>query len=179
LLGGKTFLTQAVVQPVYVLVMGVTGSGKSTVAKSLATSLNLSFIEADEFHPASNIQKMSSGIPLTDDDRYPWLLTLNHELKKYQEGAVLACSALKESYRNILRTGLPGLFHIVFLEGTYEKILSHMMKREGHHMPGTLLRSQFETLEAPSNAQTISIEHTPEHIVGLVLKEVTSLRNEK
>jgi carbohydrate kinase (thermoresistant glucokinase family) len=161
---------------VWVLIMGVTGSGKSTIANQVASILKLPFIEADEFHPASNIQKMKKGIPLTDEDRLPWLQTLNQKLIECKNGAVLACSALKHSYRDILKKELKGPFHTVFLDGSYDVIAERMKKRAGHFMPPALLTSQFEALEKPADGQIISIDLSPEEIVSNIVKEVTVLR---
>jgi len=154
-----------------ITVMGVTGSGKSTVGQLLAQKLHLPFLEGDEFHPASNIDKMSHGIPLNDDDRYPWLLSITKALKEAEaaKGAVLACSALKESYREILQQHLQEKITWIYLYGPEELLRERMKSRPGHFMPGRLLHSQLETLEEPQEAMRFSIEEQPETIVKKVL----------
>ena len=132
----------------HIVVMGVSGCGKSTVAEGVAEILDLPFAEADRFHPKSNIEKMSSSIPLTDEDRYPWLRELAAWMTEQSgEGrsTVMACSALRREYRDILRTGPPSV-EFVHLHGPMEVIAARMAERE-HFMPGSLLQSQFDTLE--------------------------------
>jgi len=129
------------------VVMGVSATGKSTVAKELATTFDLDFVEGDDHHPRANIEKMSAGIPLDDDDRRPWLRELADVLA--QAGpTVMTCSALKRSYRDLLRQGVPqpGVL-FVHLVGTREVLSPRMSKREGHFMPTSLLDNQLETLE--------------------------------
>jgi gluconokinase len=150
-----------------ILVMGVSGSGKSTVGKQLADSLNWEFIDADSFHSSENIEKMHHGIPLTDADRTPWLQSLQAAIKQWLEenkNLVLACSALKISYRQMLlldekRTKL------VYLKGTFQQIEQRLRSRSHHYMPPELLQSQFDTLEEPTDAITVDIEDSPEVIV--------------
>lgn len=132
----------------HVVVMGVSGCGKSTVAEGLAEHFDLPFAEADSFHPQANIEKMSNGIPLTDEDRYPWLGELAAWIgEREAEGSssVMACSALRREYRDILRTGAPAV-EFVHLHGPMEVIAERMAKRQ-HFMPPALLQSQFDTLE--------------------------------
>lgn len=156
------------------LVMGVSGCGKSTIAKMLADQLGWSFYDADDFHPPANIEKMKSGIPLTDADRLPWLERLSFLLRKevvIGNHPVLACSALRQSYRDILLAGLPG-FQIVYLKGDRELIASRMNSRPGHFMPATLLDSQFTTLEEPSGSNVLEVDLrlSPSEILHLILK---------
>ncbi|TVR28953.1 MAG: gluconokinase, partial [Balneolaceae bacterium] len=143
-----------------IILMGVSGCGKTTVGKRLADKLDLPFYDADDFHPIKNVEKMKSGEPLTDADRHPWLATLAWEIEKWNQGdgAVLACSALKKSYRDILNPGTSDQVQFVYLKGSEEVILNRMQQREGHYMPAELLRSQFEALEEPEDALTVSIE---------------------
>ncbi len=141
-----------------IVIMGVSGCGKSTVGKALASKLKIPFFDADDFHPTSNRLKMESGIPLTDEDRLPWLQTLSNLISEHAEstGVVLACSALKKSYREEL-IGSNNRIEFVYLKGEYQLIADRMLKRN-HFMPKSLLESQFETLEEPDDAITIDIE---------------------
>jgi gluconokinase len=140
-----------------VVVMGVSGAGKTTVGAALAGSLGWEFLDADEFHPARNVSRMAAGIPLTDADRWPWLDRLNGELRaRDAKGAhaVLACSALKEGYRARLMAQLHGV-RLVFLRGEFEAIHARIQARKHKYMPASLLQSQFDTLEPPANALEI------------------------
>jgi gluconokinase len=158
------------------IVMGVSGCGKSTIAPLLSERLSLPFFDGDNFHPEENVRKMSARIPLTDDDRHNWLVTLNQlALKNSDKGAVIVCSALKKSYRQKLSQGLEGQMIWVFLKGTYELILSRLQSRKGHFMPTSLLRSQFETLEIPESAITVCINGTPETIVNDILANLRDI----
>lgn len=154
-----------------IIVMGVAASGKSTVGKLLANRLSLSFIEADDFHSKENVLKMSKGIPLNDEDRYPWLKSLSQELQlqEQRKGAVLACSALKENYRKILQQGLHEKIIWIYLEGDETILKERIKKREGHFMPEELLQSQLTTLEKPAYAFSFSIENDPETIVNEIM----------
>ncbi len=154
------------------IVMGVSGCGKSTVGRLLAQRLDWDFFDADDFHSPQNIAKMKAGIPLTDSDRLPWLATLNELLLatlKNGRHPVLACSALKESYRLRLRQGIDGL-QLVYLKGSYDLIWSRIAQRQGHYMKPDMLRSQFETLEEPVDALVVDIRLSPEEIVAQILK---------
>ena len=132
----------------HVLVMGVSGCGKSTIGAMLAESLRLPFADADAFHPPENLRKMSAGIALTDADRWPWLDGLGAWLAAEERGGVIACSALKRAYRDRLRGWVPGLA-VVHLSGAPDLIAARQGAREGHFMPASLMASQFATLEAP------------------------------
>jgi len=137
-----------------IIVMGVSGCGKSTIGTVLADKLGWRFLEGDEFHPAANIQKMSDGIPLTDEDRWPWLDVLNQEMvtaAKRGESVVLSCSALRQVYRDRLTNALPGA-RFIYLKGDREALLRNMSKRSGHFMKPGMLDSQLRTLEEPDNA---------------------------
>ena len=152
-----------------VVIFGVSGAGKTTVGKLLAQDLGWQFLEADEFHPAANIEKMRSGIPLTDEDRWPWLENLREQIKRHiaaSENAVLACSALKRAYRERLRISEEVKF--VFLRGDYALIAKQLRRRRGHFMNPKLLRSQFADLEEPApdeDALTIVLGRTPQEFV--------------
>jgi gluconokinase len=150
---------------VIVIVMGVSGCGKSTVGALLAQRLGVEFLDADEFHPPQNVAKMASGVPLTDDDRRSWLERLNAELRKRKD-VVLACSALKESYRRILAEGLDCRF--VHLRGPIELIRSRMTRRQHRYMPASLLESQFAALEPPAHAVEVDIAAAPEDCVEAI-----------
>jgi len=154
--------------------MGVSGCGKSTVASRLAQRLGWAFAEADRFHSPASVAKMSSGVPLDDADRWPWLDSIAAWIdRERREGrqCVVACSALKRAYRERLAGGRRHeLF--VHLHGDYETIAARLAGRTGHYMPPSLLRSQFDTLEVPhadENALVMSIELSPEEIVEAVL----------
>jgi 6-phosphogluconate dehydrogenase len=151
--------------------MGVCGSGKSTIGKLLAKELNLSFYDGDDFHPQVNIDKMSEGIPLNDEDRKGWLKALNFIAKETKKG-VFACSALKEPYRQILFDGLPADAHLVYLNGSYELIDKRMKARANHFMPPDLLDSQFEALEIPNYGIEVSIDETPENIIANIISQI-------
>ena len=140
-----------------VVVMGVSGAGKTTVGEALARRLGLEFLDADDFHPPANVAKMAAAIPLADADRWPWLDLLNTELSVREsagKGAVLACSALKETYRARLTNGLANA-RLVHLEGSIGFIRERMKSRQHKYMPAALLESQFATLEPPRDAITI------------------------
>jgi gluconokinase len=149
-----------------VLIMGVSGSGKSTIGKALAERLHWIFADADDSHPISNREKMARGEALTDTDRQPWLERLHDLLEEHLRDAqplVLACSALKASYREILTSNLEDV-QVVFLQGSRELIAERMRQRE-HFMPVTLLESQLATLETPSDAITVDIDQPIEMLV--------------
>ncbi|MGP1994415.1 gluconokinase [Zobellia laminariae] len=154
-----------------IFVMGVSGSGKSTIGKLLAEELNLSFYDGDDYHPEANVKKMADGHPLDDDDRQGWLERLNLlAIEKSEYGAIIACSALKNKYRTILQNGIEEKLNFVYLQGTFEEIMGRLELRKNHFMPPELLHSQFNTLEVPENAITVSIMHTPEEIVSKIIK---------
>lgn len=156
------------------IVMGVSGSGKTTVGQLLAQKLGLPFHDADDFHSAANVLKMKSGTPLTDDDREGWLQTLAANLVQWEAagGAVLACSALKEKYRRTLCAQAPENFVWIFLKGSKEVIKSRLLDRKGHFMQATLLDSQFEILEEPAYGITVSVEDSAETIVTRILQKL-------
>jgi gluconokinase len=157
--------------------MGVSGSGKSTVADKLAERIGWLSEDGDRFHPASNIAKMSAGHPLTDEDRRPWLEAIANEIDrlcKAGERAVIACSALKRAYRDILVHGR-GDVRIIYLDGSQALIADRLAKRKGHFMPAGLLDSQFKTLEPPTpdeNPVTVSIDASVEAIVSDIVRQL-------
>ncbi len=150
-----------------IVVMGVSGVGKTTIGQMLATATSLPFFDGDDFHPQANINKMAAGVPLTDADRQGWLLQL-HQLLQAQlllQGCVIACSALKQQYRDVLNNDLGDAVVFVYLQGSYDEVLQRLQQRKGHFMQAGLLQSQFETLEPPVEAIVVSITRTPEAIV--------------
>jgi gluconokinase len=154
---------------VIVIIFGVSGAGKTTVGKLLARQLGWRFIEADDFHPEANVEKMRSGHPLTDEDRWPWLERLQQQIEQLlsaRENAVLACSALKRAYRDRLHVNDEVKF--VFLRGNYALVEKQLRSRHGHFMDANLLQSQFDDLEEPQpdeNVLTIELGGTPKEIV--------------
>ncbi len=156
-------------------VMGVAGSGKSTIGELLSQQLSLPFFDADAFHPAANIDKMSQGIPLTDQDRSPWLENIAATARKYAEskGAIFACSALKQQYRDILGSNIDAPVHWIFLEGSLDLIRQRMEQRTDHFMPPALLQSQFNALETPDSAIILDIEEAPEVLVAKIKQQLT------
>ncbi|ONK09989.1 gluconokinase [Streptomyces sp. MP131-18] len=158
-----------------VVVMGVSGVGKTTVARALAERLGVPFAEADDFHPPANVAKMSAGTPLTDADREPWLRSLGAwlgEREKEDSGGVMTCSALKRAYRETLRAGAPGVFFL-HLEGSKELIEERLGRRTGHFMPPALLASQFSDLEplgAGENGAVLDVRPTPEELVDQAIE---------
>jgi gluconokinase len=163
--------------PCALVVMGVSGSGKSTIGEMLAARLGWRFEDGDRFHPASNVAKMRSGQPLTDNDRRPWLQAIADEIDRVCEAGqrlVVACSALKRAYREILLHGRNDV-RIVFPDGTEALIASRLDQRKGHFMPTGLLASQFQILERPSPGElpiTVSIDATVEAIVDAIIRQM-------
>ena len=157
--------------------MGVSGSGKSTIADILAERIGWTFEDGDKFHPASNVSKMHAGTPLTDEDRWPWLRAIAAEIDRAcaaGEHLVIACSALKRAYRDILVHGRNDV-RIIFLDGSQQLIASRLAKRKGHFMPPDLLPSQFRTLEPPTLDErpvTVSIDASVEKIVDDIVAKL-------
>lgn len=150
----------------FVLIMGVTGSGKTTVGELLSAALGWPFFDADDFHPPANLRKMASGVPLTDEDRAPWLETLRAliaELDARGDNGILACSALKESYRRVLSSDAD--LAVVYLKADPELIRGRLVHRRGHSMPARLIESQFHDLEEPKTALTIPSTLRPDETV--------------
>jgi gluconokinase len=148
-----------------IVVMGVAGSGKTTIASGLAEHLGVPFVEGDSLHPIANVKKMSAGIPLTDQDRWPWLKAIGERMEVERltgHGVVVSCSALKHIYRDCLRKEVHGNVRFILLDGSRELIGARMKKRKGHFMPPALLDSQFATLEKPTadeHAVILDISH--------------------
>ena len=147
--------------------MGVSGSGKTVTGKLLSSQLNWQFVDADDLHPTANIEKMSRGIPLDDNDRRPWLASLRALILKTvaeQNNLVLACSALKRTYRELLCVS-PEV-KLVYLKGNYDLLLQRLHNRQGHYMHENMLASQFAALEEPTDALVIDVTPSPEIIVS-------------
>jgi gluconokinase len=156
-----------------VIVMGTTGSGKTTIGSLLAKRLGWEFVDADDFHPPANVEKMKHGIPLTDVDREPWLKALHDKIVEWNAGArnvVLACSALKQTYRDELRAGPEVKF--VYLKGSYELFSRRVLARKGHFAKQDLLASQFAALEEPADAIVVDAAPSPEQIVSEVRRQL-------
>ncbi|RMI06708.1 gluconokinase [Cellulomonas triticagri] len=161
----------------HLVVMGVSGSGKTTTAQILADRLNWPYAEADEFHPQANIDKMSAGTPLTDEDRWPWLRAMRDWLtEQAAEGrsTIVTCSALKVAYRDVLREA-EGRVRFVHLDGTIESIGDRMSGRAGHFMPTSLLPSQFQTLQPLTDDEdgvVVPVEVSPQSVADAALREL-------
>ncbi|MEM9222514.1 MAG: gluconokinase, GntK/IdnK-type [Pseudomonadota bacterium] len=164
--------------PSVLVVIGVSGSGKTTVASILANRIGWQFEDADWFHPPENIAKMKSGTALTDEDRWPWLHAIAKWIKSNHERGhhgVVACSALKRVYRDLLVGDLGGFVRMIYLEGTPDLISERLCMRHGHFMPSTLLDSQFATLEPPTADEdpiTVGIDQHPREIVSAIVSRL-------
>ena len=160
----------------FFIIMGVSGCGKSTIGELLAERLGWLFYDGDDFHPAANIAKMSQGIPLDDNDRAGWLTALGNLIEQQSAAGangVLACSALKESYRAALRRGP---LHFVYLKGDYATIMKRMEARGSHYMKAAMLQSQFAALEEPAEALTLPVTLPPQEIVEKIIAEYTDTK---
>ncbi|MHB1021718.1 MAG: gluconokinase [Acidobacteriaceae bacterium] len=158
------------------VLMGVSGSGKTTIGTMLASRLECTFADADDYHPEANRQKMHAGIPLNDEDRAPWLATLNQLMVGWEregKGGILACSALKEKYRHMLMANLPeGSVRFVLLDGSRDLIAERLQSRQHEFMSPKLLDSQFATLEPPQNALRVSIDQPETSVVNEILSKL-------
>lgn len=158
------------------VIMGVSGCGKSMVGTAIAAGLDVPFLEGDTLHPPENVAKMAQGIPLTDDDRLPWLDKIGSEIAAAgAEGLVVSCSSLKKIYRERLRSFADGRLVFVFLDGSEAVLAERMAARRGHFMPASLLKSQLATLEDPSGEPdviTIDISPPPEQVISLALDAI-------
>jgi gluconokinase len=164
-----------------ILVMGIEGTGKTTVGKLLSERLHWEFADADDFHSAANKEKMKQGIALTDADRAPWLAAIKAQIRRWiaaKKNGVITCSALKQSYRDVLLSPPPrqeggaGEIKTVYLHGAYALIAERLQHRQGHFAGEALLASQFATLEEPHDAISIDVDETPEQIVDEIMRRV-------
>ena len=160
--------------PQAVVLMGVSGCGKTSVGAELSRILGWPFFDGDDFHPPENVAKMAAGIPLNDDDRAPWLANLHDLIAEHLrrgQSALLACSALKQKYRTQLAAGNPGTV-FVHLKGDFDLIFGRMQARAGHYMKAEMLRSQFATLEEPTEALTVDINQNLDRIVVEIITQL-------
>ena len=158
--------------PRIILLMGVTGAGKTTIGRRLAAELGWPYFEADDFHPAANRDKMGRGLALTDEDRAPWLAAIRTRIDDCltaEQNAVFTCSALKEKYRHVLMDGAPGI-KLVFLTADIATIQARVYQRKEHFMKAGMVKSQFDALEVPLNALTLDVRQTPEAIIAAIRK---------
>ena len=157
-------------RPIIIYIMGVSGTGKSTIGLKLSKIMGMPFFDGDDFHSLANKTKMKNGSPLTDEDRYNWLLAIHgHVAKQLQlNSCIVACSALKKQYRYLLAKNIEQHTKWIFLNGSFTKVLERLQNRKDHFMPTALLKSQFKTLEIPDNALNISIDNPPETIVEMI-----------
>ncbi|MFN2145165.1 MAG: gluconokinase [Anaerolineales bacterium] len=157
-----------------IIIMGVSGCGKTSVGQALSASTGWPFFDGDDFHPQANIDKMARGIPLDDTDRQPWLEALHNLIAEHlsqEQSLIVACSALKASYREILRGELEHV-RFVHLDGSFDLIYARMQRRSGHYMKAGMLRSQFETLEPPEEALVVSIEQPVSEIIDKIVATI-------
>ena len=159
-----------------IILFGVSGSGKTTIGRQLADALSIPFFDADDFHPPSNIEKMANGHPLDDGDRQPWLETLATSIADWQEqgGAVLACSALRETYRETLGSQCGQNIRWILLQGSEEVLADRLESRKGHFFDRKLLCSQLETLEIPDYGWQFDVELSSQEIVNNILERLRS-----
>ena len=161
--------------PTHFIIMGVAGSGKTSIGQRLAAELGTQFIDGDDLHPQANIDKMAKGVPLTDDDRTPWLAAIGQVLRDHEGKLIVGCSALKRRYRDQIRATAQRPVTFLYLHGSRDLIADRMSKRERHFMPLTLLDSQFAALEIPQadeDAVTVSIDAEPNAIVAALARAI-------
>ena len=155
----------------FIILMGVSGSGKTVIGKALAPKLNAEFIDGDNLHSQRNVDKMAAGIPLTDEDRLDWLnliAKVGHDHATHGTTCIIACSALKKKYRDNLRSNNPAM-KFIYLKGSYDLIYSRIAKRSHQYMPASLLKSQFDTLEEPQNDEhDVFVASIDQEISGIV-----------
>jgi gluconokinase len=172
--------SQLPLEPRLVVVMGVSGCGKSSVGERIAEEFHCEFVEGDALHPTTNIDKMSAGIPLTDDDRWPWLDVIGQRISESRaqgKSLIVSCSSLKKVYRDRLRAAADGELSFVFLEGPRDVLEARMTKRPGHFMPASLLDTQFATLEVPTGESGVITVDLTLPLDALVSKALLALSN--
>lgn len=168
-------------KPLVAVVMGVSGSGKTSVGKRIAERFGAEFVEGDELHPTANVEKMAHGHPLTDDDRWPWLDRIGERLKEAvgkRRSVVVSCSALKKAYRDRLRSAAGRDLIFVHLAGDYDLLEARMKARPHHFMPASLLKSQFDALEDPAQEEgvvVVSVEGTRDEVVARAIGKLEAL----
>ncbi|WP_316798548.1 gluconokinase [Pedobacter frigidisoli] len=158
----------------FIILMGVSGSGKTVVGRALAPAIHAEFIDGDNLHSQRNVDKMAAGIPLTDEDRLDWLKLIAKVGREHAEtgaNCIIACSALKKAYRDLLRVDNPAI-HFVYLEGSFELIHDRISKRSHQYMPSSLLKSQFDTLEKPGSAENDVLTVSIDQPVGKIIDEI-------
>lgn len=178
-------MSMAELQPLYrnsrlFVVMGVAGSGKTTIGEGVAKQVGGIYVDGDDLHPKSNIQKMSKGEPLTDDDRWPWLKQVAITLSANQGMCFIGCSALKRDYRDFITKHAGEAVTFIYLDGSRELIAKRMSQREGHFMPTSLLDSQFETLEVPTsdeNKLAVDISKTQKEVIEDICTHITAVNS--
>ncbi len=161
------------------IVMGVSGSGKSTVGEKIAAALHLPFLEGDSLHPKANVEKMSAGVPLEDADRWPWLDEVGARLADAPKGIVVSCSALKKSYRDRLREAAAAPVFFIFLDGSFDVLHAHMGHRSGHFMPVTMLQSQISTLESPVGEPLVFRADVADSVEKIVSESLDWIRSQE
>ena len=156
-----------------IFIMGVSGSGKSTIGQQLSAATGYAYYDADDFHSPENKGKMKAGIPLTDEDRWPWLKSIHDFVvsKSALQPVILVCSALKATYPDVLAKSIEPYCRWIYLKGDFDLVLKRLNDRQGHYMPPSLLQSQYDALEVPGNVITIDIAQSPE----LILKEILAV----
>jgi gluconokinase len=165
-------------EPRAIILMGVSGSGKTAVGSRVAKGLGWLFLDADDFHPPANVEKMKRGIPLDDNDRAPWLDRLHSELRRQMNAGhsvILACSALKDSYRDTLRDHLPEV-RFVFLDVDRDRLLERLQKRQAHFFPKELLDSQLATLQRPHEAFVVDANGSIDEVVDSIVEAVSNAK---
>ena len=158
------------------VVMGVSGTGKTTIGERLAQALQLPFLEGDSLHPKENIAKMSAGIPLQDEDRWPWLDLIGAQLAAAENGLVVTCSALKRSYRDRLRAASGEALAFIFLDGTFALLETRLGQRKGHFMPASMLQSQFDTLQSPVGEPLVHREDVDQSVDAIIAGSLAWLK---
>ena len=159
---------------IIIVLMGVSGCGKTTIGKILSKEKNIPFFDADNYHPKENIKMMKEGKPLNDKNRLPWLIKINNLIKKNSQvsSCIIACSSLKKKYRSIIKKNITIPIHFIYLRGTKKIIYERLKKRKNHFMEKSLLNSQFKTLEEPSKSLTINISKTKNEIIKIITEEI-------